>query len=426
LGVERIVFPAVRALARRQRLSDAVFRFSKWGNPLAAERFSNPYPVYERYRADGEVVYRRSYQQWFVFGYDEVLEVLHSPSTATAPVVERMLPISPYNKLSTQARASFTRWLLVTDPPIHSRLRNAVSRAFAPKRIAACEPLVRTIATDLLAATTGIHSVDVVAEFTAILPIYVIADILGLPRDKWAWLRDASSEIGGMLDPFGIFDPVSMNRTFSELHEYFSKLIGQRRAEPKDDLLSVLASSDSGTLTDDEIVATIGFLMFAGHETTTGFLGNSIVALGEHPEQRELLRQHPEIIDNAVEELLRFDSPAQSSGRIAIADIRIGDITIPKGSTVALMLGAANRDRRRWLDADELRLDRPDPKPISFGHGIHHCLGAALARLETRVALPLVLDAFGDYTVDHDKVIWKRSHTLRGPLRLPIVRGARR
>ncbi len=424
MGVERILFPAVRALGQRERLSDAVFRFSKWGNPFASERFSYPYPLYERYRADGEVVFQRSYRQWFVFGHDEVLEVLRSPSTATAAMVKRMLPVDPYNKLSAQALASFTRWLLVTDPPIHSHLRGAVSRALGPKRIAGCEPSVRAIATELIEAMKGSDTVDAVAEFTAVLPIYVIADILGLPRDRWIWLSDASRQIGGLLDPFGTFDPVAMNRCFAELHVYFSQLIRQRRAEPTGDLISELASNDSDPLTDDEIVGMIGFLMFAGHETTTGLLGNSIVALSQHPEQRRLLRRQPGIIDNAVEELLRFDTPAQSSGRMATADIRIGDATIQKGSAIALMIGAANRDRRRWPDANELRLDRPDPEPISFGHGIHHCLGASLARLETRVALPIFLDAFEDYTVDLEHTTWKRSHTLRGPLRLPVTRGA--
>lgn len=152
----------------------------------------------------------------------------------------------------------------------------------------------------------------------------------------------------------------------------------------------------------------------------TGMLGNALVALARHPEQRTLLRNDPGLIDNAVEELLRFDPPAQVSGRQATADFCVAGATIRKGDNVGLMIGAANRDKRRWPDADELRLDRPDPRPISFGFGIHHCLGAGLARMEMRHTLPRLLDALGDYTISLDRTIWKRSFALRGPIVLPL------
>ena len=167
----------------------------------------------------------------------------------------------------------------------------------------------------------------------------------------------------------------------------------------------------------------IAFLLFAGHETVTGMLGNSLVALAGNPEQRTLLRNTPDLIDNAVEELLRFDPPAQVSGRQATADFSIAGVNIRQGDNIGLMIGAANRDKRRWRDADELRLDRPDPKPISFGFGAHHCLGAALARMELRHTIPVLLDALGDYTVDLDRAVWKRSFALRGPIALPLNAG---
>ena len=160
--------------------------------------------------------------------------------------------------------------------------------------------------------------------------------------------------------------------------------------------------------------------MFAGHETTTGLLGNSIVALAEHDDQRSLLRKQPGMVANAVEELLRYDSPAQIAVRTTTAPVRAGATTIPAGANVALIIGAANRDPRQFPDADQLRLDRLDPRPISFGSGIHHCLGAALTRLEMRVALPGFLDTFGKYTLDHANLSWKQSATLRGPTQLRI------
>ena len=225
-----------------------------------------------------------------------------------------------------------------------------------------------------------------------------------------------------MLEALEAFDPDSMSQRFDELQTTFTELIRERRAVPRDDLISALVADES-ELTDNEVISMITVLLFAGHETTTGLLGNSIVALAHHPEQRAMLRERPDIIDNAVEELLRFDTTAQFSGRNTTGPIEVGDVTIPDGSNVALNIGAANRDTRRWHDADRLRLDREDPRSISFGHGIHHCLGSSLARLEMRIAVPAFVHAFGEYTVDPAEVEWKRSHTLRGPTRLVLRRG---
>ena len=199
-------------------------------------------------------------------------------------------------------------------------------------------------------------------------------------------------------------------------------MIGARRRSPGNDLISAIAiAGDGPDLDDDEIVAMITFLLFAGHETVTGMLGNSLVALEANPDQRSLLRARPELADNAVEELLRWDAPVQMSGRQATAELSIGGVTIPAGANIALMIGAANRDTRRWVDANELHLDRPDPKSISFGFGAHHCLGAALARMELRAAVPALLHHLGDYTIDAERTRWKRSFGLRGPLALTVT-----
>jgi cytochrome P450 len=222
-----------------------------------------------------------------------------------------------------------------------------------------------------------------------------------------------------LFDPLTSFDPATVSRRFDELDDCFVDVVARRREQPADDLISTIADG----LPDDDVLAMIGFLLFAGHETVTGMLGNALVALAAHPDQRELLRSTPSIVPNAVEELLRYDSPAQVSGRQAIRDVTIGDGTITAGENIALMIGAANHDKRRWPDADTLRLDRPDPKPLSFGFGAHHCLGAALARTELRFALPPLLARLRDYTVDPDRITWKRSLALRGPTQLPITIG---
>jgi len=427
MGLEQLAMSGVAAVGRHRRVSDALFRFTKWGNPFADERFSWPYPMYDRMRADGPISYGRPYRQWFVFGYDEVQEVLRSPHTATAPVGELLLSTSRYRELTPAARSNFSRWLLVNDPPNHTRLRAAVSRAFTPRQIERYEPLVQQVVGELVDRLDTSREMDVVAEFTVKLPVETIAAILGLPPDRRTWLLSASREIGGMLEPLTTFDAKSMSERFAELDEYFRTVIADRRDRPAHDLISALAAADDQhPLDDDEIVAMIAFLLFAGHETVTGMLGNTLVALARHPDQRRLLRDDPDLIDNAVEELLRFDPPAQVSGRQATADFTVAGVTIHRGDNIGLMIGAANRDERRWSDANELRLDRPDPRPLSFGFGAHHCLGAALARMELRNTIPALLDALGDYAVDLDRIVWKRSFALRGPTSLPLTAGSAR
>lgn len=423
MGAESIALSGMAILAERPKLANALFRVARSENPFVDERFSWPYPMYERMRANGNVHYLRLFQQWFVLGYDEVNEVLRSPNTTTAGVADLLLSTPRYKKLSPAARQSFARWLLTTDAPDHTRLRSAVSRAFTPRQIAAYEPLVSRVADEIVAELPASGEVDIVRAVTERLPIRVIAEILGLPEERRSWLRDTSHELALMIEPLTRFDPDAMSKRFAELDAYFFELIATRRADPGVDLVSVLASADESgnTLTDDEIVAMIAFLLTAGHETVTSMLGNMLVALAQHPDQRRLLRDSPQIVDNAVEELLRFDPSAQVTGRTTTADIIVGGQTIPKGTNIGVFVGAANRDTRRWSDADELRLDRPDPKPLSFGFGVHRCLGAALARMELQIVLPPLIERLGNYTVDLDRTEWKRSFSLRGPTKLPLT-----
>lgn len=421
MSIERVVLPIVRQIGQRPRLSHALFRFAKY-DPFDPQRYIWPYPTYDKMSGGRPVVHSRFFDEWMIFGYDEVLDVMRSPNVSTAGVITRVRNISPYTKLSPCAIDNFSRWLLFLDPPDHTRLRGAVAKAFTPKRIADQEPRVRAITEQLLTDLAIKPNPDIIADFASPLPVYVIADILGLPRDQFEWLHKTSTEIAGLLEILRPFDPESMSKRFGELHEAFTDLIEQRRREPRDDLITALASDPDSELDNDDIVSLIVVLMFAGHETTTGLLGTSIVALAAHPDQRSLLREQPHLVDNAIEELLRYDPPVQTGVRTTTGPVQAGSTTIPAGTNVSLMIGAANRDTRRWPDADLLRLDRPNPKPLSFGHGIHHCLGAALTRLEMRIALPAFLESFGDYTIDQNAITWKQSTTLRGLTKLRVQR----
>ncbi len=423
---EQIAFPVIRQIAARPRLAELLLGRMRWGNTFSDEFVRNPYAQIPAMLDDGYVTYHRAYQQWFVLGYDEAQQALHHPDLRTSGTRDMLLDVRPYSKLGMSSRDAFSKWLVFTDPPDHTRLRRLVSRWFTPRRIESWRPRVEKISTDLIGAmpTEG-STVDVMASYAFPLPINVIGDILGLTPDTWPNLKVISDNLVQLLDPFRAFDVSVIDASFDELADIIFDTAEKRRAEPTDDLISSLvgAAEDGDRLSGDELVSMVGFIMAAGHETTSGAIGNSIVALARHPAQRRMLRNQPDLLPNAVDELLRYDSPVQSVGRLAVAAVDIGGRTIPAGSNIVVLLGAANRDVRRYDAANELILDRPDPRPISFGHGIHHCLGAALARLELSVAIPALLEALGDYTIDDDAIEWRRVIALRSAERLPVRPG---
>lgn len=424
---EQVLLPLVRGVVQRPRLASAFFRFDRWGNPFTEEIFRDPYPSYHKIRADGPVVYRGLYQQWFVSGYDEVREVLASDKVDVGAQIDVLLDVRPYTGLSEQAAWLFRHFLLMLDPPDHGRLRSLVAKAFTPKRVADLEGRIRSLATTQLdgLAVSGEPEWEMVEGFNLPLPVNVIADLLGLPPDQWHWARRTTHRLVQLLDPFEGFDPADVNQAAAEAWEVWGALADERRANPTSDLFSGLveAEEDGDRLSRDELVVMAAFLMGAGFETTANLLGNATVALATHPGQRDLLRRSPDLWPNAVEELIRYDTSVRRDIRHTVAPLTVGGVTIPAGANVLLMLDAANHDPRHYDDPDDLRLDRIDPRPISFGHGIHHCLGANLARLELKIGLQCLLDAAGDFTVDPAGVVWKRSTTLRGPSRLPLRPG---
>lgn len=299
-----------------------------------------------------------------------------------------------------------------------------VNRAFTPRQVARLDERMDKIIDDLLDDLDfSDHSqLDIVEGFNAPFPVHVIAELLGVPGERWQWVRDMADVITQLLDPFRGFDAPTMNATLDEFHNYVVGLANERRSDPKDDLVTglALAEDDGDRLTEQELVAVFGLILFAGHETTAGMFGNALLALDKFPEQRTWIRNHRDAWPNAIEELMRFDTSVKSDPRAAATDIEVNGTTIPAGSNIVVMLAMANRDPRRFDDPDTLKLDRPDPSPLSFGHGIHYCLGANLARMELQKGLTRLLDLLGDYSVDHDNVIWKPSITLRGPLSIPL------
>ena len=401
------------------RAADRLIR--PW-NPFSPRRYADPYPLYEDLRSHGAVSYQWSIQGWNVVGYEECEEVLRS-SDVSVDRTEVMDVITPYTKTDPETVALFTRTMLMIDPPDHGRLRSLVNRAFTPRAVAALEPSIEKIVRDLLHDVGEHREVDLQTAFCDRVPIYAISDMLGIPRSERERLKLISDEIVKFVDPISGFDPYDMEAAVRDFRTLLGDLIAEREAQPQDDMLSRLleAEDDGDRLSRPELESMVALLLVAGHETTAGLLGNSLLALQRHPEARAQLAEEPEIAENAVEELIRYDSPVQGTDRVATADFELAGHQIKAGQMIGVFLGAANRDPRRYDRPDRLQLDRHQPRPLSFGHGIHHCLGAALARLEAKVALPLFLQTFPDHRIDEERMEWKRSITLRGPSSLPAT-----
>lgn len=431
MRIEQVAIPMIRAVVNRPRLADVLFRFDRWGNALGDDRYEYPYPIYDRIRADGNVVHRQLYSAWFVVGHEEAKEATASNKTLTAPQRELLLAVRPFNRLGPNAVSFVNNLLLLVDPPDHGRLRRLISRAFSPRQMSRIEAAVTELAdrqVGRLLERSGSERkpVDVFEHFAEPLPVNVICELVGVPEERWGWAAEVSRSISQLGNVMAHMDPDACTNAIDELRAYVLSLAAERRKDPQDDLLTTLAGADESgdRLDDDELVGMVGLLLFAGHETTSGLLGNAIIALAEHPEQRKLVRDNPDLWENAVEELLRWDSPVQIIARNASEGLEIGGKEIPAGSSVMVFPGAANRDPGFYEDPNKLRLDREDPNPVSFGHGMHHCLGHALARMEGRVALRAFVDRFGDYTVDLDDAVWKRSVVTRGPIRLLVRPGS--
>ncbi len=425
---QRIVIPMLRQVVNRPRLAEFLFGRDRWGNPLTDERYSNPFPLMERMRADGPVVERKAYQSWFIFGYDEIQHVVAHRDVSASQLIDQIMEVRPYSRLAPRTQQFFCQWMLTRDEPDHGRLRRLVNRAFTPRRIAELEPLVEAAATRLLEPLAGRDEVDIATEFNARLPVNVILGMLGVPLEREEWLREQAAEVGLFFSPFDIWEPARLDRAVAELDAYFGQLADERRDNPQDDLLTALATAEDpeeagGRLSRHELIANVGLLAFAGFDTTASALGNFILALHRNPAQRRLVIDNPELWPNAIEELLRYDGPTALNQRFTTAEIEVGGKVIPPGSAISLMMQAGNRDPRRYEQPGELILDRPEPTPLSFGHGVHYCLGAHLARQELRVGMRAFLDHFGEYTVDESSIEWRRNLAIRGPLSMMVSPG---
>jgi cytochrome P450 len=394
-------------------------------DPFAPGYADDPYPEYARLRAAGPA-HEHPLGFWVLSHHADVSALLRGSLSVEERNVGGALADLNAEMYGDREERSGGLSMLDRDPPVHTRLRKLVSKAFTPRSIAALEPEIVSLVDELLDRMSG--SVDLVDALAFPLPFAVISQMMGLPDSAdHARMRELTGTLVRSLEP--VVDPqvaADIMAADQELSALASDLIAWKRANPGDDLMTALirAEDDGDVLDDDELVAQVVLLYVAGHETTVNLIANGTLALLNHPDQLALLREQPDLAGNAVEELLRYDSPVQFSRRITLAPYEVDGRTIPQGSFVMAGLGAANRDEEQWgPDADQLRIDRPEARShLSFGAGVHHCLGAALARLEGRIAIQRLAERFPRLALDGE-VQWNGRINLRGPSTLPVTTG---
>jgi cytochrome P450 family 130 len=316
---------------------------------------------------------------------------------------------------------------VMQDPPVHTEFRKLVARGFTPRQVEAVEPKVREFVVERLERLLASGGGDIVAELFKPLPSMVVAHYLGVPEedrgqfDGWTEAIVAANTTEG-----GIASALeTVGEAVGSMMAYFTQLIERRRTEPEDDTISHLVAAGVGA--DGDIAGTLSVLAFVftmitgGNDTTTGLLGGAVQLLNQRPDQRRLLVEQPDLIPGAVDEFLRLTSPAQALARTATRDVIIGDTTVPEGRRVLLVYGSANRDERQFgSNAEELDVERKPRNLLTFSHGAHHCLGAAAARMQSRVALTELLSRSPDFEVDEENIIWAGGSYVRRPMSVPF------
>jgi cytochrome P450 len=395
-------------------------------NPLRPDLRVDPHPFYRELREKDP--FHRSYPAsgWVLSRHADCLEVLSDRTfSSDERHFRRYARMRRRNDLAgiPDPYESGLASMLRMDAPDHTRLRGLVSKAFTPRAVERMRARVEQLADELVAPIQRKRDLELVGEFAAPLPVIVIAEMLGVPIADRERFRHWSDEVVLALGDKTQDDLHRAHRARNELQAYFAAILGQRRAEPREDLISALAAAEEAgdRLTETEMFGTLVLLLVAGNETTTKLICNSMIALLRNPEQLDLLRREPKRVAGAVEELLRYDGPVQFTSRIVLDDREIRGNPVRRGDQLILMLAGANRDPDAFPDPERLDVTRDDnARHLAFGHGAHFCLGAQLARLETAVALEALITRLPDVRFGSEPIRWGDNTILRGPTRLPL------
>ena len=391
------------------------------------EYFTNHYPLYHRLRAECPVYWSEKLKCWLLTRYDDCLAALRDYRRLSNRdrMTVMMKPLGEEaGKRFQMVRRHFTQGVIFSDPPDHTRLRTLINKAFTPSTIEKERPRIQEIVEGLLDRLQDKGSMDLIRDFAFPLPNTIRSEILGLPLEDTEQLK---SWADGVVALFGAgADETRMERgqkSLSAIREYLSRLISQRRVNPGEDLISTLISAreQNDQLSDDELLSTCSTLFTASQETTTSLIGSGMLALLRHPDQLKKLKESPDLIATAVEEILRYDGPLQRQLRAATEDFEVRGMPIAAGQMVCPVLGAANRDPEVFADPDALDIARENNPHIGFGFGIHWCVGAPLARLEVQIAINALLRRIPDLELATGEIDRPEDYTVRSIKSLPVV-----
>ena len=396
-------------------------------NFLTPSYFNSPYSAYKYMHESAPVFWSKKVNAWIVSPFLEVEEGLHgeqliakgriaAAASHFTPAEREQYPVSQW---------TLNRYMNFQDPPDHTRFRRLISKSFTPRSISALEPKIEALVSRLLDEVTKKETFNLVDDFSFQLPSLVICELLGMPIEKQEDLKRWADGLAGFIASAQVTtEKAKFAETVAlEAQEYLKELFEEIRKNPGENLLSrvLTAPPEDDKLTDQELAALTVNLFFAGFETTEGLISNMVRALSDNPDQLALLRNNPELIDPAVEETLRFDSSIQKQSRIAGEDIDIHGLKIKKGDYVHFMIGAANRDPLRFSNPERFDITRRDAGNVSFGHGIHFCIGAPLARLEARIAIRQLIERMPQIKVIEPLPRYAELFAVRKPLELWVT-----
>jgi cytochrome P450 len=390
---------------------------------LDPDVLANPYPLYRRLRTEDPVHWDPYLHAWVVTRYADVVEVLrrfsaertHTPEKLALLGMEELTPIAQV----------MVRQMLFLDPPQHTRVRRLAAAAFTPRRVAVLRSHIDEIANSLLDAAIAQGGMDVMEDLAAPLPAIVTAEMLGVPVEDHRKLKDWSQDFAEMLGNFQ-HNPgraAKVARSLEAMTTYFQHAVRSQATNPTEGLVNALTTAevDGDRFTEDEVVANVIVTMVGGQETTTNLIGNGLLTLLRHPEEMEQLRRDPTLIETAVEELLRYESPSQHTARLAPDDVELGGRLIKRGQAVMAVMGAGNRDPERFPDPDRLDLARADNRHLAFGWASHFCFGAPLARIEGQIAFSSLLRRVPNLQLVPGPIKWRANLGLRGLTALPVT-----
>lgn len=400
-------------------------------SPIDPAIIANPYPEYQKLRDEKPVYWNDEVGAWIITRYSDVVAALRDPrlsadsmssllSRVPEPVKEKILPLSRV----------FSDMMLMSDPPNHTRLRALANQAFTPRVVEGMRSNIQAIVDELLDAVYPKGKMNVIADLAYPLPAIVISQMLGVEpedRDQFKkWSDDLAAFLGNvrtMAETAG-----AALQSALEMTAYFKTIVAQRRQYARDDLISALAAAEEpgDMFSEAELYSMCILLLFAGHETTTNLIGNGLLALLQNPDQLQQLKSHPSMIEGAVEEFLRYDSPVQSTARIAMENMELGGNQISRGERISIGLGSANRDPAQFPDPDRLdiarkHVDGSQNRHLGFGFGAHFCLGSALARMEGRIAINAVLLRMPNIRLQSEDLEWRDNPVFRGLKSLNIT-----